>query len=138
MKLSELKETSKNMSKGKEFEIFDGVFATVIPSGGEKHKFDLSYKIQKYMLENNIEYSKDIPDDVFDKISKETVVESVIVDIKGIQDENGKDIEWTKEFGLSIIDDEDFVIFFNRILEKASDENEFYEKHDITEDIKKK
>lgn len=137
MKLSALKKTSNNMNKGKRFEIFEGVFATIIPNGGDKHKFSLSYKIQKYMLENEVEDIKDIPDEVYETISKESIVDTIIVNVEGIEDENGDPIEWTPEFGKTLIEDSDMTVFFNKVLHLSSKEEVFYEQ-DINEYTKKK
>lgn len=107
---------SSNFNREKKIDIFEGITCTFNNYDYALFKTIFNIELKKYNKEkcNKI---KLLTDKEIRYIGYITLVNYIIKDIRGIYNENGEEIKWSKDFGYELIENENFNIIFNKIIE---------------------
>lgn len=125
MKLDDMLSISDKLEKGVEFEVFsekeDGKRIVAYVTTIDKNEFsiELNREIYKYLSDHNLSNVLDIPTEDYIKLQYTVIIKSVIKDVKGIEDNEGNEKEWTKEFAFELLKNPRSKKFFNRIFNFA-------------------
>lgn len=129
MKLSALKESLEQMDNGHRFEVIEGsgIFATVTRRTTKANKTKMGIVFIEYMKKNGVKDFEDLTDEQIVEASKIHFVKNIIKDVEGLEDENGEEIQWSEDVGLSIINDEELSELMNRIIDKSMKDENFFD-----------
>jgi len=102
MKLNEITVDTERENKGDWVESprWPGVWVHVRSLHNPDYRRALQLQVQKLRRKYGNEVT---PPDVQDKMMAELFVEHIINDLKGIEDDDGKTLEYTKEFGRKVM-----------------------------------
>lgn len=148
MHINKMRTNIQELENGRFFKIFPGEdFECKIAYLGNSKVAEVREAKRQDLLERKFEEAKtENPDVEFTEveltdqekmdISIEIIVECVLLDWKGLQDDEGE-IEYSKEMALELLKDEEFALdFTSRIFEICENRQNF--KYKLEQNIKKK
>ena len=111
--------TNVNAAKnGVAVDLGEGLVVTIARSGNENYQKYLKQALKPY---EKMLRTKTLPDQTFELIYTEAVAETILLGWKGLEDENGVEIPYTKEKAIEILSDPQYIDFRTLILDLAGE-----------------
>lgn len=136
MKLSQIKEIEDNIEKGYRFQIYPGsnIYATVIPYNDIRHQNNFAALCQIWHRKNE---GEKITEEVVEDLRAKAMIATCILDIDGLENEDGTEKKWSLDEGMKIMDEGHFK-FFKTIFDYVDNLTLKSTPYIVNEDTKKK
>ena len=122
MKLSKYTQNLTAAKEGVEIDLGEGCTVRVARSGNEKYQAYLRQVLKPYEKQLRL---KSMPDALFEKLYNEALAETVLLGWKGLEDDAGKEIPYSKEKAIELLSDPVYADFKELVLGLAGEQAVF-------------